>query len=155
MMKKSLIFLLSFLFLTGCQKKNTFTIKGTIREPREKTVVLNRVDVNRLVLIDSSKIRSNGSFKFKVKLTGPDFYQLGYSVSDFVTLLAEPGEKIKIFFNGKNMSNEYTIAGSEGSENVRILDMQLSVAKRKLDSLKVVYAEESGKPGFNEKKPGG
>lgn len=153
MMKRSLILLLPLLLLAACQNKNTFTIKGIIREPREKTVALNRVDVNRLELIDSLKINSNGSFKFKVKSTGPDFYQLGYSESDFITLLAEPGEKIKLTFNGKNMSGDYTITGSEGSENVRMLDMRLAVAKRKLDSLRVVYSDASGKPGFDEIKP--
>ncbi len=45
------------------------------------------------------------------------------------------------------------VTGSEGSENVRMLDMRLAVAKRKLDSLKVVYNDASGKPGFDEKKP--
>jgi thiol-disulfide isomerase/thioredoxin len=155
MMKRSLILLLllPLLLLAGCQNKNTFTIKGLIREPRKKTVALNRVDVNRLVLIDSSKIMSNGSFKFKVKSAGPDFYQLGYSDSDFVTLLAEPGEKIKLSFNGKNMSGDYTITGSEGSESVRMLDMRLAAVKRKLDSLRVVYADASGKTGFDERKP--
>jgi peroxiredoxin len=153
MMKRSLLLLLPLLLLAGCQNKNTFTVKGLISEPQKKAVALNRVDVNRLVLIDSSKISSNGSFKFKVKSSGPEFYQLGYSDSDFVTLLAEPGEKIKVSFNGKNMSGDYTVIGSEGSENVRMLDMRLKVAKRKLDSLRVVYTDASGKPGFDEKKP--
>jgi peroxiredoxin len=153
MMKRSLLILLPLLLLAGCQNKNTFTVKGLIREPQKKAVALNRVDVNRLVLIDTSKIRSNGSFKFKVKSSGPEFYQLGYSDSDFVTLLAGPGEKIKVSFNGKNMSGDYTITGSEGSENVRMLDMRLAVAKRKLDSLRVVYNDALGKPGFDEKKP--
>jgi peroxiredoxin len=153
MMKRSLLILLPLLLLAGCQNKNTFTVKGLIREPQKKAIALNRVDVNRLVLIDTSKIRSNGSFKFKVKSSGPEFYQLGYSDSDFVTLLAGPGEKIKVSFNGKNMSGDYTITGSEGSENVRMLDMRLAVAKRKLDSLRVVYNDALGKPGFDEKKP--
>ena len=152
-MKRSLLLLLPLLLLAGCQNKNTFTVKGLISEPQKKAVALNRVDVNRLVLIDSSKISSNGSFKFKVKSSGPEFYQLGYSDSDFVTLLAGPGEKIKVSFNGKNMSGDYIITGSEGSENVRMLDMRLAVAKRKLDSLRVVYNDASGKPGFDEKKP--
>jgi thiol-disulfide isomerase/thioredoxin len=153
MMKRSLILLLPLLLLAGCQHKNSIIIKGIIREPLKKTVFLNRVDVNRLVLIDSSKIRSNGHFRFKVKSAGPEFYQLGYSNSDFVTLLAEPGEKIKLTFNGKNMSGDYTITGSAGSVDVRMLDMRLAVAKRKLDSLKVVYADASGKTDFEAKKP--
>jgi len=152
MMKRNFLLLLPILLLTGCQDKNTFTIKGVIRDPQKKAVVLNRVDVNRLELVDSSKIRSNGSFKFRVKSDGPDFYQLGYSVSDFITLLAEPGQKIKLSFNGKNTSGDYSVTGSEGAEKVRMLDMRLAAVKRKLDSLRVVYDDLSGKPGFDEKK---
>ena len=152
MMKRSIIILLPLLFLAGCQNKNTFTVKGIIRDPQKKAVTLNRVDVNRLVLIDSSKISGNGTFTFRVKSTGPEFYQIGYSDSDFVTLLAGPGEKIGVSFNGKTMSGDYTVTGSKGSEDVRMLDMRLATAKRKLDSLRVVYADASGKPGFDEKK---
>jgi peroxiredoxin len=145
--------MLPLLLLAGCQNNNTFTVKGVIREPQKKAVVLNRVDVNRLILIDSSKITRNGSFKFKIKSTGPEFYQLGYSDSDFITLIGEPREKIKVTFNGKNTSGDYTVTGSKGSEDVRMLDMQLAMAKRKLDSLRVVYIDASEKPGFDEKKP--
>ena len=152
MMKRTFLFLLPLLLFAGCQNKNTFTVKGIIKNPQKKAVALNRVDVNRLVFIDSSKISGNGSFKFRVKSTGPEFYQIGYSDSDFVTLLAEPGERIKVSFNGKTTSGDYTVTGSKGSEDVRMLDMRLAVAKRKLDSLRVVYADASGKPGFDEKK---
>jgi predicted small secreted protein len=152
MMKRTLLLLLPLLLLAGCQNKNTFTVKGVIRDPQKKAVSLNRVDVNRLMLIDSSKISGNGSFKFRVKSTGPEFYQIGYSDSDFVTLLAEPGERIKLFFTGKTTSGDYTLTGSKGSEDVRMLDMRLAAAKRKLDSLRVAYTDASGKPDFDEKK---
>jgi len=152
MMKRSLLLLFPILLLAGCQDKNTFTVKGVISDPQNKAVTLNRVDVDRLVLVDSSKIRSNGSFKFRVKSEGPDFYQLGYTDSDFMTLLAEPGEKIKLIFNGKNTSGDYTVNGSEGTEKVRMLDMRLASAKRKLDSLRIVYDEISGKSGYDEQK---
>ncbi|HBC77998.1 MAG TPA: hypothetical protein DEO60_00820 [Bacteroidales bacterium] len=152
MMKRTLLLLLPLLLFAGCQNKNKFTVKGVIKDPHKKALTLNRVDVNRLVLLDSSEIGSNGNFKFRVKSTGPEFYQIGYSDSDFVTLLAEPGEKIQISFNGKTTSGDYTVTGSKGSEDVRMLDMRLATAKRKLDSLRVVYAESSGKPGFDENK---
>ena len=153
MMKRALFILLPLLAIAGCKSKNTFTIKGEILDPQKKVVALNRIDVNKLVLIDSSKVRSNGIFKLRVKSTGPEFYQLGYSDSDFITLLAEPGEKIKLTFKGRNMSDDYTVTGSAGSEDVKMLDMRLAEAKRKLDSLRIVYKDGSGKPGFDEKGP--
>jgi thiol-disulfide isomerase/thioredoxin len=152
-MKKSLIFLLPLLIATGCQSKNTFTINGVIKEPKSKTVLLNRVNVNMLVLIDSSKIKNNGRFKFRIKAADPDFYQLGYSNTDFITILAEPGERITLVFKGANLSQDYTVTGSEGSEKVRMLDMRLARVKMKLDSLRNIYEAASKEPGFDEKRP--
>jgi len=153
-MKRSLLLLLPLplLLLAGCRDKNTFTVKGVITDPQKKAVTLNRVDVDRLLLVDSSTIRGNGTFKFRVKSEGPEFYQLGYSGSDFMTLLAEPGEKIRLTFIGKNLSGNYTVTGSEGTESVRLLDMWLASGKRKLDSLRTAYDDISGKPGLDEQK---
>jgi hypothetical protein len=152
-MKRYLIFLLPLLVAGGCQSKNRFTINGVISKTENKTVYLNRVNVNTLVPIDSSKIRDNGRFSFRIMATEPDFYQLGYSDTDFITILAEPGEKIKLVFTGDNLSRDYTVEGSEGSEKVRMLDTRLARTKSKLDSLSIVYKAASGEPGFDEKGP--
>lgn len=152
-MKRYLIFLLPLLVAGGCQSKNTFTINGVISKTENKTVYLNRVNVNTLVLIDSSKIRYNGRFSFRVTATEPDFYQLGYSDKDFITILAEPGEKIELVFTGDNLSRDYAVEGSEGSEMVRMLDTRLARTKSKLDSLSKAYKVASGEPGFDEKGP--
>ncbi len=152
-MKKSLIFLLTPLIVMGCQNKNTFTINGVIKEPKSKTILLNRVNVNTLALIDSAKIKNNGRFKFRIKATYPDFYQFGFSNTEFITILAEPGERINLVFNGSVLSQDYSVTGSEGTEKVRMLDMRLARAKIKLDSLRNIYEAALKEPGFDEKGP--
>ena len=152
-MKRYLIFLLPLLVAGGCQSRNTFTINGIISKTENKTVYLNRVNVNTLVLLDSSKIRDNGRFSFRIMATEPDFYQLGYSDTDFITILAEPGEKIELVFTGDNLSRDYAVEGSEGSEKVRMLDTRLARTKSKLDSLSIAYKAASVEPGFDEKGP--
>ena len=152
-MKRSLIFLISLVIATGCQNKNSFTVKGTLLEPgNNKTIYLKRVAVNTLLLLDSSEINSKMGFKFRIKATEPDFYQLGYSESDFITLLAEPGEAIELSFTGKNLSANYKVKGSDGTEKVRMLDMRLNDTKRKLDSLRTVYDTASREKDFDQKK---
>lgn len=152
-MKKSLIFLIPLLMIAGCQSKNTFTINGIVKESKNKTILLNKVNVNTLMFIDSSKIRSSGKFKFKIKSSNPDFYQLGFSNTDYITILTEPGEKIKLVFNGTNLSQNYTVSGSEESEKLRMLDMRLARTKLKLDSLRSLYEAASKEPGFDTKGP--
>ena len=138
-MKKILVIIIPALILSGCRSKDSFTVSGHISDPQKNSVVLNKVEVDRLIFVDSARLRGNGSFKLRVKTEATDFYQIGYSDTDFITLLAGPGEKISLTFNGKNTSGDYEVSGSKGSEDVRILDLRLAAGKRKLDSLSTIY----------------
>ena len=154
-MKRILFLLTLALFaFSGCKNKDRISISGVINGEKKEYIHLSRLNVNIPVLIDSSKIGRNGTFKFRIKAKEADFYQLGYSSADFITLLAEPGEKIDIVFDGKNLFEKYSVNGSPGSEKLRALDADLAVTRRKLDSLSTLYSSESSKPGFETKAAG-
>jgi uncharacterized lipoprotein NlpE involved in copper resistance len=151
---KRIIFLLTLvLIFSGCNNKAKFVVNGVIKDSKRKYIYLNRLDVDTPVLIDSAKISRKGSFRLKVKATGADFYQLGFSSTNFITLLAEPGENINVLFNGKNLYENYTVSGSVESEKLQTLDLKLTDTKRKLDSLSVIYAKASHETGFDVKGP--
>jgi thiol-disulfide isomerase/thioredoxin len=151
---KRISFLLALvLTFSACNDKSKFSVSGVLKDSKEKHIYINRLDVDTPVLIDSAKISKNGSFHFRVKASGAEFYQLGYSTSNFITLLAEPGEKIDLVFNGKNLYENYTVSGSVGSEKLKILDYVLADTKRKLDSLSTLYTKASKEPGFDVKGP--
>jgi thiol-disulfide isomerase/thioredoxin len=151
---KRIIFLLILVFaFYGCKDKGTFSVDGVIKGTKEKRIYISRLDLDTPVLIDSSKIRKNGGFHFRIKASDADFYQLSHSSSDFITLLAEPGEKIKLVFEGKNLFEKYSVTGSAGSEKLQVLDLALADTKRKLDSLSTIYARASKEPGFDVKGP--
>lgn len=151
---KRILFLLSLVVIfSGCNDKNSFTVSGVIQGKTEKYIQINRVDVDTPILIDSVKISKKGVFRFKIKSTEPDFYQLGFSSNDFITLLAEPGEKINLVFENKNLYEKYSVTGSAGSEKLQVLDMSLSETKRKLDSLRTLYSGISRETGFDVKGP--
>lgn len=151
---KRIIFLIGIVLLfSACKERNRFSINGEIKNGKNKYIYLNRLDIDTPILIDSAKIHKNGKFKFNVKATDPDFYQLGFSGSDFITLLAEPGQKISIAFKSKNLFEDYSVKGSEESEKIRILDHNLSETKRKLDSLSSLYSNAASGPGFEIRRP--
>jgi thiol-disulfide isomerase/thioredoxin len=152
-MKRIIIFISLVIIFSGCNDKSRFSISGEIKETTKKYIYLSRIDVNIPVLIDSVKISSKGKFSVKVKATEADFYQLGFTKNDFITLLAEPGEKIKLVFDGKNLFENYSVTGSTGSEKLRYLDVTLADTKRKLDSLNVIYKKASSEPGFDARGP--
>jgi thiol-disulfide isomerase/thioredoxin len=152
-MKRIFLLLSMVLIITGCNDKSRFRINGVVKDSAKKYIYLNRLDVDIPVFIDSAKISSKGNFSFKIKSTEADFYQLGFSNSDFITLLAEPGENINIVFKGKNLFEEFIVTGSPGTEKLHILDLTLSRTKIRLDSIRTVYKSASSEPGFDVKGP--
>jgi len=152
-MKRIIIFISLVIIFSGCNEKSKLSINGVIKETTRKYIYLSRIDVNTPVFIDSVKINSKGKFSVKIKAAEADFYQLGFSKSDFITLLAEPGEKINLVFGDSTLFENYTITGSAGSEKLRYLDLTLADTKRKLDSLSVIYTKASSEPGFDVRGP--
>lgn len=152
-MKRILILLSLALVLPGCNNKSKFTVNGVLKDTNGKYVYLNRLDVDIPVLIDSAKISKKGAFHLKVKATDAEFYQLGISNSNYITLLADPGEKINLVFNKKNLFENYSVKGSIGSEKIQTLDLALIDTKRKLDSVNALYTKASLEPGFDVKGP--
>jgi len=152
-MKRVLFLLVIVAFYTGCKEKNSFTIRGVTKDNKSEHLYINRLDLDTPVFIDSVRIGKDGSFRIKVNATEPDFYQVSISPENFITLLAEPGEKINLSFSSKELYDNYTVTGSPASEKIRVLDQDLIETKRKLDSLRNLYTKASGEPGFDVKGP--
>jgi hypothetical protein len=150
--KNFLLLIILVVITTGCAKKNIFRIEGTIAEGGKKTVYLSKVDVNTIVPVDSAKINSSGRFRFIIRATGAEFYQLSLSKDNFITLLAEPGERINLTFPGELLYRDYSVSGSPGSKKIKTLDSALAVTKRKADSLMSVYQKSLNEPDFKVKE---
>ncbi len=152
-MKRIIILLTAVLIYSGCKEKNSLTINGVIEGEKSGIVYFSRLDLETPVLIDSAEISKNGTFRFRIKASEPDFYQVSISNDNFITLLAEPGEKIKLGFNSKILYDNYSVSGSLGSEKLKTLDQNLIDTKKKLDSLSNAYTSASSEPGFDVKGP--
>jgi thiol-disulfide isomerase/thioredoxin len=153
MTTKFVAFLVSVLLLSSCTNKNSITIDGNFKSNDRKKVYLTRIDVDTYVIIDSAKIKKSGDFRFRMKAKEPEFYQVGLTNSDFITILAEPGEKIKLTFPGKNLYENYEVTGSAGSLKIKKLDEVLSSTIRKIDSLKAIYITAAKSPDSSKIVP--
>jgi peroxiredoxin len=152
-MKRTIFLLALVSILSGCNNKGKFTLEGVVTDKEGKYIYISRIDVDTPVLLDSAKVNRKGIFRFKVKVNEPDFYELGFSSTDFITLLTGPGEKIKVVFDGKNLFEKYSVSGSGETEKLQMLDRTLTDTKRKLDSLSSIYNKASTEPGFDVKGP--
>lgn len=149
-MKKLLIFIIPLLLLGACNNKKSAHIKGNYPGEGHKYLYIDRIDINIPVPIDSIKINKAGNFSIKLESDQAEFYTIGFSDTEFVTVLSHPGDKIELQFTDENrLQNAYSIKGSEESDKIRLLDIKLGETLNKLDSLRQNYydannAEEGG-----------
>lgn len=147
-MKKILFFLIPVL-IVGCNKQETLKIHGTVPDAEGKYLVLEKIEINTPISLDSVKIKKSGNFKLEIPVSEPDFYQLSFSNGNFVSLLGLPGENIGLKFKTNDLSSEYEITGSEGSILVQQLDVQLRNTLHEMDSITELYRSNMDSPGFD------
>ncbi len=129
------VLVLASLFF-ACNKPNGFVISGKITNAEGKYLYLDELKVASSVQIDSIKIKQDGSFEFKRKISYPNFYLLRLNEKNFVTLLVDTTEKITVYGDAANFSRDYIVEGSPGSLLVQELNDHLSKTKHKLDSIR-------------------
>lgn len=147
-MKKILFFLIPVL-IVGCNKQETLKIHGTVPDAEGKYLVLEKIEINTPISLDSVKIKKSGNFKLEIPVSEPDFYQLSFSNGNFVSLLGLPGENIGLKFKTNDLSSEYGVTGSEGSILVQQLDVQLRNTLHEMDSITEFYRSNMDSPGFD------
>ncbi|MGD0582818.1 MAG: TlpA disulfide reductase family protein [Bacteroidales bacterium] len=140
------------ILITGCSKKNGFMVDGKLQDHNGEFIKIKRLDVDISVPVDSVKIKNNGSFRLKVKASAPEFYEVGFSDSDFITLLAGPGERIKLGFRGKYLYEDYSVAGSPGTSKLKMLDSTLADTKQRIKTLRTRYDNAMNEPDFQQKE---
>lgn len=126
---------------TSCSN-NKATIKGTLCDLKGQTLVLEEIDGNSVLFIDSVKVDNDGSFSTKYKFGKeklPTFLNLRNG-NDYITLLVEPKEKVEIS-SVINLSKTYTVKGSVGSQQLKTLNSSLLAASNAIDSLYRIYNE--------------
>jgi thiol-disulfide isomerase/thioredoxin len=138
-MKRLIFLFLAALTIAGCSNDNKVTIRGTLSDNTEDLAILEKSEVDHSTVIDSAVIK-RGQFKFALEITGPEFLQVRFENGEFIGLLAMPGENIDLSFGKSPVAMNYTVTGSPGSEEVRMLDLQLLKTNSRLDSIREIYS---------------
>lgn len=132
------ILIIFALLATSCAKHKGFTISGKITNADGKFLYLDELKVASSVPIDSVKLGNDGNFKFEGHESYPNFYLLRLNENDFLTLLADTTENIRVFGDAANFSRDYKVEGSPGSSLVQELNKMLTKTKHKLDSIQTL-----------------
>lgn len=150
-MKKLIILAVVLTAFYACSDHN-FEIEGKITNAQNSVVYLEKLDVNKTSLVDSSKIDKNGMFRFKGSVDMPTFFLLKLDERKFVTLLVDSTDQIQFSADNISFSTDYSISGSPGSEKVKRLNDYLFRTNKAIDSIQSLISITPKNSQYNEKE---
>ena len=123
-MKKIIFFAFIILLAASCTSDSKFTVTGNISDAEGKRLYLEASEIQGIVLLDSVKLKGNGSFKFKQpKPQSPEFYRLRVE-NKVINFSVDSTETITIHAPYSGFSTEYTVEGSPSSEKIKELTLK-------------------------------
>lgn len=145
-MNRKIAFILSAaLMVAGCQKNNV-EISGILEKPMPgKYVFLQELKPNELLNVDSVIVSDDGRFEFKRKVKFPSFYLLKINQNNFLTMLVEPGEKIKMTSHYDSLNYPVVVTGSSGTELIAGFNKKLLRTRDKIRGLNDLFENNSGR----------
>ncbi len=135
----ALFAVLAVFAFTGC-RKNSFTITGTIEGAgRGEHLLLREVKPGVLEPVDSVIPDKSGSFVFRAETLTPSFFMLSMGSDDYLTLLATPGEKIRVTASRRSLASPSEVSGSAGTTIMVDFRNQQQRVVSELEKLTKVY----------------
>ena len=133
-MKKILLFAAVALLAISCSKTPKAVVNATIEGAPDSSVVLQKLNFNRLTVVDTIKTDASGSFKYKVELTGnaPYFYYLYLGEEPVASLVLLDGDKVTVNVDKFGL---FTVEGSPESELVKSVNDKFEGVKYKMNRL--------------------
>ncbi len=133
------LILLGIAVLAGCKNK-TAEISGILENPVPREYIfLQELKSNELLTVDSVMVSEDGSFDFKRVVKFPSFYLLKINQNNFLTMLIQPGEKIKMTSHNDSLNYPVAVLGSEGTKLMADYNKTLRATLQKISSLSEIY----------------
>lgn len=139
------------LVVASCAKTDNFEVSGNIENADQQYITLQRIDLNSIVLVDSVKVKQNGTYSFLCdKLTEPTFFQLKLKNGKEVMLLADSTEHIVVNADMKNIDKSLEISQSIGSQQLNELTKKASDLQKTLFALNDKFNKASNDAERND-----
>jgi peroxiredoxin len=146
MNKKLFVYLFVIMIITGC-KNNSVHISGTLINPLHGGYIyLDELMSKEMKTIDSVKVSDDGTFNLEREIEFPAFYLLKINQRNFLTMLIEPGEKIKLNAYYDSLNYPISVTGSAGTESMSEYNRTLGRTINKLSGLSNIYRDNKDNP---------
>lgn len=131
--------------------QENIVIHGTLQNGADQLVTLDLMGVSAFIPIDSTRCNKEGEFGLSFKGSGMNYYSLKYTEHGYITLIAEPGDRILIT-GSANSIYPYSIEGSLASELVMKLGVAHKEALNRLHNISEKTEMIMGDDDFRRKK---
>lgn len=131
--------------LSSCRGK-VVEISGVLEYPvAGKYIFLDELKSDKTILVDSVMLPRDGSFELKIKIKNPAFYQLKINQNNLLTMLLEPGEKIKFTSHYDSLNYPIVVTGSKGTSLMIEYNRALRYTVNKMMNLSEIYEQNPDK----------
>ena len=137
MMKKVVYFLLALVLvgLGACDNGPKFKVQGEVTGAEDKTLYFEASGLEGIVLLDSVKLKSNGSFSFsESRPESPEFYRLRMG-GKIINFSVDSTETVVVKTNAEKFDTDYVVEGSENNLKIKELVMLQAELQQKVDKL--------------------
>ena len=127
-MKRLILWASALLLIAACGQQPVARISATLEGAGDSTVVLSKLNYNRLVPVDTIRTDRDGHFYYKVRLKGnaPYLYYLYMGGKPVASMVLLPSDQVTV---------PYTIEGSDESLLMRDVNAAFSTASEKMNAL--------------------
>lgn len=132
-MKKYLYLLTVIVTFSACHR-NDFTVTGNVSDAEGKTLYFEATQIDKIVTLDSIKLKSDGKFTFYAPKTEfPEFYRLRLG-SSYIHFAIDSTETVTFQTSGKSFT-DYSVEGSEENKQIQEVSKAGSLLKNEVDKI--------------------
>ena len=136
-MKKVVYFLLALVLvgLGACEDGPKFKVQGEVTGAEDKTLYLEALCWGGVIVLDSVKLGSSGSFSFaEARPESPEFYRLRMD-GKVINFAVVSIETVGIKADAAKFDTDYTIVGPENNLKIKELVLLQAELQQKVDKL--------------------
>lgn len=141
-MKRWMLWASALLLAAACDQTPVARVSATVENAKDSSVVLQKLNYNRLLPVDTIRTDATGHFDYKIKLKGnePYFYYLYLGGEPIASMVLLPSDKVTVTVPGEG---PFVIEGSEESSLFQQVNDAFSVASARMAALSDSVGEES------------
>lgn len=141
-MKRLILWASALLLFAACGQQPVARISATLEGAGDSTVVLSKLNYNRLIPVDTIRTDRDGHFNYKVRLKGnaPYLYYLYLGGKPVASMVLLPSDQVTVTVPA---AGPYTIEGSEESLLMRDVNAAFSTASEQMNALAASLNDDS------------